>query len=175
MKIADQLVDSNFTAIINAPIEKINIPEWAFSLSENTYQECSPAHISAAKTIGADGRRMSINVEIIGGSLMVQHYQEEVSEPDHLILTSFSDVFTPAGRIVLHVRWELSVKPISNTQCEFINHVTSHATDDLMQSLERQGIPFEVFRSQRQPNSIYHNRMETPLFAASIEKAALKV
>jgi len=173
MKIADQLVDSSFSAIINAPIEKINIPEWVFNLSENEYQDCSPAHISAAKTIGADGRRMSINVEVIGGSLMVQHYQEEVSEPDHLILTSFSDVFTPTGRVLLHVKWELTVKAISNTQCEFTNHVTSHATEGLIQSLERQGIPFEVFRSQRQPNSIYHNRMETPLFAASIEKAAL--
>ena len=175
MKLKDQIVDSSFSAVINASIEKINLPEWAFNLSESGYQGCSPAHISAAKTIGADGRRMSINVEVIGGSLMVQHYQEEVSEPDHLILTSFSDVFTPTGRIVLYVKWELSVKAISNTQCEFTNNVTSHATEDLMQSFERQGIPFEVFRSQRQPNSIYHNRMETPLFAASIEKAAQKV
>src|SRR6476659_6239851 len=174
MKIAEQLVDSSFSAVINAPIEMINIPEWVFNLPEKEYQDCSPAHISAAKTIGADGRRMSINVEIIGGSLMVQHYQEELSGPDHIVLTSFSDVFTPTGRIVLHVKWELSVKAISNAQCEFTNHVTSHATEDLMQSLERQGIPFEVFKSQRQPNSIYHNRMETPLFAASIERAALK-
>lgn len=174
MKIADQLVDSSFTSVINAPLEKINLPEWAFNLSEKDYQDCSPAHISAAKTIGIDGRRMSINVEVIGGSLMVQHYQEEVSGPYHLILTSLSDVFTPGGRIVLHVKWELSVKAISSTQCEFTNHVTSHATEDLIQSLERQGIPFEVFKSQRQPNSIYHNRMETPLFAASIERTALK-
>ena len=87
MKIADQLVDSSFSAIINAPIEKINIPEWAFNLPEKEYQDCSPAHISAAKTIGPDGRRMSINVEVIGGSLMVQHYQEEVSTPHHLVLT----------------------------------------------------------------------------------------
>ena len=68
MKIAEQLVDSSFSAVINAPIEMINIPEWVFNLSENEYQDCSPAHISAAKTIGADGRRMSINIEVIGGS-----------------------------------------------------------------------------------------------------------
>ena len=174
MKIADQLVDSSFSAIINAPIEKINIPEWAFNLSEKEYQDCSPAHISAAKTIGADGRRMSINVEVIGGSLMVQHYQEEVSEPHHLVLGSFSDVFTPNGRAVLHIKWELSVKAISETQCEFTNHVESYATDDFVRNLERQGIPIEVFKAQRQPNSIHHNRTETPLFAASIERAALK-
>jgi len=90
------------------------------------------------------------------------------------VLASFSDVFTLAGRVVIHVRWELSVKAISDTQCEFTNHITSSATEDMIQSLERQGIPFEVFRTQRQPNSIYHNRTETPLFAASIERAALK-
>jgi hypothetical protein len=28
MKIADQLVDSSFSAILNPPIEKINISEW---------------------------------------------------------------------------------------------------------------------------------------------------
>src|SRR6187402_194461 len=118
MKIADQVVDSSFTAIINAPIGRINLPEWAFNLPEAEYQSCSPAHISAGKTVGVDGRRMSINVEVIGGSPMVQHYQEEVSQPDHLILTSFSDVFGPSGRLVIHVHWELTVRDIDGTQCE---------------------------------------------------------
>jgi len=173
MKIADQIVDSSFTAVINAPIEKINIPEWVFNLSETEYQGCSHAHVAAAKTIGADGRRMSINVEVLGGSPMVQHYQEELSEPHHLILTSFSDVFGPTGRVVIHVHWELSVKAISATQCEFTNRVISHATEDMIKGLERQGIPFELFKTQRQPVSIDHNRLETPLFAASLERAAL--
>lgn len=173
MQKAEQLVDSSFSAIINAPIEKINIPEWAFNLSEPDYQSCSPAHVSAAKTVGADGRRMSINVEVLGGNPMVQHYQEELSQPDHLILTSFSDVFTPAGRVVIHVHWELSVKKISDTQCEFTNRVISHATDEMIRGLQRQGIPFEMFKAQRQPVSIDHNRGETPLFAASIERYAL--
>jgi hypothetical protein len=175
MKIAQQIVDSSFTAIINAPIEKIDIPEWAFNLSETEYQGCSPAHVSAAKTVGADGRRMSINVEVLGGSPIIQHYQEELSEPHHLILTSFSEVFAPTGRFVLHVHWELSVKKINDKQCVFTNKVVTHATEDMIHTLERQGIPFEVFKAQRQPVSIDHNRLETPLFAASIERTAKKV
>ncbi|MBS1665380.1 MAG: hypothetical protein JST68_30335 [Bacteroidetes bacterium] len=172
MKIAEQIVDSSFTAIINAHIEKIDIPEWAFNLSEAEYQSCSPAHVSAAKTVGTDGRRMSINVELIGGSPMVQHYQEEVSEPHHLILTSFSDVFGPTGRFVIHVHWELSVRAIDDNRCEFTNRVISHATDGMMKALDQQGVSFDAFRAQRQPHSINHNRSETPLFAASIERAA---
>jgi hypothetical protein len=44
----------------------------------------------------------------------------------------------------------------------------------MLNFLERQGIPFELFRSQRHPISVAHNQGETPLFAASIERAALK-
>lgn len=174
MKIADKIVESSFTAIINAPIEKINIPEWAFNLSEAEYQRCSPAHVAAGKTTGADGRRMSINVEVLGGIPMVQHYQEELSAPHHLVLTSFSDVFAPTGRFVIHVQWELSVKAISDTQSELTNRVVTHATDDMIRSLERQGIPLDLFKTQRQPVSIAHNRQETPLFAESIGRAALR-
>ncbi len=70
---ANQMVDSSFTATINAPIGKIDIPKWCFNLSELEYQGCSPAHIAAGFTTAPDGKRMSINVETIGGSLVVQH------------------------------------------------------------------------------------------------------
>jgi hypothetical protein len=167
------LVNSSFSAIINAPIEKVDIPSWCFTLPESEYQACSPAHFSAAVTTGADGRRMSINVEVIGGSPMVQHYQEEISEPDHLKLVSNSDVFTPNGRTKIDVIWELSVKKIDDHTCEFTNLVHSSATPELLDLLGRQGIPLEVFRTTRRPMSEAHNRQETPLFAKSIERHAL--
>ena len=63
------LVESSFSATINAPIEKVDIPAWCFTLPEAEYQSCSPAHCSAGATTSPDGRRMSINVEILGGSL----------------------------------------------------------------------------------------------------------
>lgn len=169
-----EIVESSFTATINAPIEKIDIPAWCFSLSEAEYQGCSPAHIAAGFTTAPDGRRMSINVEVIGGSLMVQHYVETLGRKDHLILESVSDVFTPAGRTTLHILWEMSVRAIDGERCEFTNHVRSTATDEFRAFLDRQGIPLDVFRSQRQPMSIAHNRGETPFFAASIERAALR-
>jgi hypothetical protein len=105
---------------------------------------------------------------------MVQHYVETLGHKDHLILDSTSDVFTPNGRTTIHVTWELSVKDIGDGRCEFTNRVRSYATDDFLTFLARQGIPFDVFRAQRQPMSIAHNQGETPLFAASIERAALK-
>jgi hypothetical protein len=168
----NQIVDSSFSTIINARIESIDIPEWCFSLPEKEYQGCSPAHIAAGFTTSPDGKRMSINVETIGGSLMVQHYIETLGDRDHLVLDSDSDVFTPTGRTTIHVTWELSVKQIDKDRCEFTNRVRSYATEEMMAFLAQQGIPFDLFRSQRQPASIAHNQGETPLFAASIERAA---
>lgn len=171
---SNQIVDSSFTAIINAPFDRIDIPKWCFNLSERDYQGCSPAHIAAGFTTAPDGKRMSINVETIGGSLMVQHYVETLGEKDHLILDSTSDVFTPTGRTTIHVTWELSVREIEPGKCEFTNRVRSHATDEFMAFIAKQGIPFDLFRAQRQPASIAHNQSETPEFAASIERAALR-
>lgn len=169
-----EIVNSTFTAIINAPIDRIDLPEWCFSLPEHEYQGCSPAHVAAGFTTAPDGRRMSINVEVLGGSTMVQHYVETLGEPHHLILDSVSDIFSPTGRISMYVRWELAVRALDGERCEFSNHVRTHATDELLAGLARQGIPFELFRSQRQPVSTAHNKQETPLFAASIERAALR-
>ena len=93
---------------------------------EREYQGCSPAHIAAGFTTAPDGKRMSINVEIIGGSLMVQHYVETLGRKDHLILKlPISDVFTPTGRTTIQVTWELSVRDLDGRKCEFSNRVTS--------------------------------------------------
>jgi len=168
------LVDSSFSAIINAPIEAIDIPAWCFCLPEAEYQSCSPAHCSAGVTTAPDGRRMSINVEVIGGSPMVQHYVEDFSRPDHLRLASISDVFAPTGRFKVGVVWDLTVKRIDDHSCEFTNTVHSSATPELIEILAKQGIPFEVFRAARKPISEAHNKQETPFFAKSIERHALR-
>lgn len=168
------LVKSSFSAVINAPIEKVDIPSWCFTLPESEYQSCSPAHCSAGATTATDGRRMSINVEILGGSLMVQHYVEEIAELDHLRLVSNSDVFTPTGRTKIGVIWDLSVKRIDGKTCELTNMVHSSAPPELEEFLGKQGIPWEVFQAARKPISEAHNRQETPLFAKSIERHALK-
>jgi hypothetical protein len=78
----DTINETKASATINAPIEHIDIPSWCFSLPESEYQACSPAHVTAAATTAPDGRRMSINVEMSGGNLVVQHYVEDIAEPN---------------------------------------------------------------------------------------------
>ena len=105
---------------------------------------------------------------------MVQHYIEEIGQPDHLRLVSESDVFTLTGRTRIGVVWDLAVRKIDDKTCEFTNTIHSFATSELTEFLGRQGIPFEVFRNARRPMSEAHNRQETPLFAKSIERHALR-
>ena len=167
------LVDSSCSAVIQAPIEKVDIPGWCFSLPDSEYQACSPAHCAAGATTTGDGRRVSINVEIIGGSMIVQHYVEDIGEPDHLRLVSHSDLFTPTGRTKIDVVWDLAVRKIDDETCQFTNSVHSSAPEEMLDFLGKQGIPLDLFRTGRKPISEAHNRQETPLFAKSIERHAL--
>ncbi|CCM78258.1 hypothetical protein BN77_p10914 [Rhizobium mesoamericanum STM3625] len=74
---------------------------------------------------------------------------------------SVSDIIMPTGRTTIHVLWGLSVRRIDDRSCEFTNLVRSRTTDEFKAFLDRQGIPFDVFRAQRQPMSIAHNQGET--------------
>ena len=48
----NQIVDSSFTAIINAPIDKVDILARRFSLPEREYQACSsPQDLQLRQTI----------------------------------------------------------------------------------------------------------------------------
>jgi hypothetical protein len=163
---------STVSAIINAPIENVDIADWLFHLPDPEYQRCSRAHIAAGATTTDDGRPMSINVEMIGDAFVVQHYVGEVRELHFCRMVSISDSISPAGRTKLHVVWELSVRKVDDQTCEFTNHIHSTAIDQTLTFLDEHGIPFEQARATRQQASHAHNQEETPKFAKSIERRA---
>ncbi len=164
---------STVTAVINAPFEKVNIADWLFNLPDDEYQRCSHAHIAAGTTTTDDGIPMSLNVETIGDALMVQHYVGEIRERSRCVMVSISDAITAAGRNKIKVVWELSVAKIDEKTCEYRNHIHASATDEFLEFLEQQNIPFEQAREARQQASDVHNREETPNFAKSLERLAL--
>ena len=169
----DTISESSFKAVVNAPIDKVDLADWVFGIPDVEYQRCSPAHIAAGASRTADGKRMCINVEMIGGSIVVQHFVEDVAEKHHVRLVSLSDTFSPNGPTRLQVVWELSVRPLDPERCEFTNHVHGNATDEFHTFLARHGLPFEAAKQARRQASEEHNRIETPLFAKSIERHAL--
>lgn len=116
---------------------------------------------------------MSINVETIGDSLLVQHYIGEIAQPHHCRMVSLSDVFGPLGRTTSHVVWELKVEPFDETRSEYVSHLTATATDELLALLDEHGIAFEQAAAARDEAAAAHNARETPRFAHSIEQRAL--
>ncbi len=168
-----QLSSSAYSHIIKVPIEKVDIADWLFKLPEAEYQRCcAPDHISCGATLTDDGKPMSINVEMIGKTLMIQHYVAEVATASFCRMVSVSDVFAPNGRTRVQVIWTLSVKRIDDQSCEYANSVVAHPTAEFMRFIAERKMTFEEAAAARQRDGGDHNRRETPLFAASIERWA---
>ncbi len=172
--LADRILSqSAYSAEIDTPIAKIDIADWLFNLTEAEYQRCCPPdHIAAATTTTDDGRRMSINVEMIGTGLVVQHYVAEETSPTYVRMNSISDVFTANGRTQVNVIWELSAEATEGGRTRYTNKVTAHPTDAFMAFLAEHGVAYEDAAAARQAAGGDHNRRETPLFAASIARRA---
>jgi hypothetical protein len=168
------LADSTTTALILAPIEKVNLTEWLFTLKDFEYQSCSPAHIAGGTTVSKEGKRMSINVEQIADNLLVQHYVEDISEKSHCRVNSHSDSLSPAGSTKLGITWELTVKKVSDTSCELSNRVLVLLSDEFSSLLKKANITdLTPIKSNMAKNAGAHNKEETPLFAKDIERKAL--
>lgn len=167
------LSQAAFSAEIDVSIDQIDIAEWLFTLTEAEYQRCcAPDHIACGVTTTDDGRRMSINVEMIGTGLVIQHYIAEEASPTYCRMNSISDVFTAAGRTQVNVIWELVAEPIEGGRTRYTNRVTSHPTDAFMTFIEQHGQTFEQAAAARQAAGGDHNRREAPMFAASIARRA---
>jgi hypothetical protein len=170
----DVISDCAIRAIVNAPIEKINLTEWLFTLKEHEYQACSVAHIAAGTTMDKDGKRMSLNVELVGGSLLVQHYIEDISAKDHCRVSSKTDSISPVGNTKLGVTWELKVKKLSDKMSELTNRVVVLFTEEFRDLLKKANISdMEAVKLSMSENVKTHNAEETPLFAKDIERKAL--
>jgi len=170
------LSQSVVTATIDAPIARVDIADWLLHLPDAEYQRCAPPdHKAAGYTTTDDGRPMSINVEMIGDGLVVQHYVVEIAEPAHCHLVSLSDVLTPNGWTTTQVIWDLRAEAADDKTSTYTNTVISHPTAEFMAFLDKLGVPFDKAAAARQDASAAHNRLETPHYAASIGRRAMGV
>ncbi len=170
------LAESSAHFHINAPTALIDITDWAFNVPEHEYNACTPvsrAHVSAGYTTSPDGKRMSINVEDIGGAFITEHYNEDISEKLRCRLVSISTLLIGRTYTTAKVTWELIANHTKGDHHEFTNNVWVHTTEKYDQYLESLRIPFEEARHHFQKAIEAHNAEETPFFAGFIEKKAL--
>jgi hypothetical protein len=164
---------STVTHEVDVPFDRVDIAGWLTTLPDAEYQRCAPGdHKAAGYTVADDGTPMSINVEMIGTGLVVQHYRMETAEAHHCHLVSTSDVLTPNGWTTVQVVWDLRMEQLDGDRCRYTNSVTSHPTEQFLQFIGEHGISFEQAAHDRQAASGAHNQRETPLFAESIARAA---
>jgi hypothetical protein len=173
-KILAELSNAMCSCVINCPVEKVDIAAWLFRLSEDEYRRCCPCdHVSCGTTSTDQGKPMLLNIEMIGHALMVQRYLTEIETPSLCKMVSVSEAFTPNGRTCVQVIWTLSVKRIDENSCELMNSMTVHPTSEFMDFLAQHKIKFRDAVGARQHVEGEHNRRETPLIAASVERMAL--
>lgn len=93
---------------VQAPVAEIDLEEWVFGLSDDEYQACARGHHGAGRFEDERGRG-TINVESVGGNLIVQHYRPVQAQPSRV------EMYSPASRVYLAhvvpvraaVRWTL--------------------------------------------------------------------
>jgi len=97
---------------LNEPSDQIDLESWLFELSDADYQACARGHRGAGVSRDEQGRGM-LNVESIGGNLIVQHYRSHRSDRSRV------EMYSPASRVYLFhlvpvaagVRWILELTP----------------------------------------------------------------
>ena len=105
---------------LNEPSDEIDLEAWLFGLSDADYQACAKGHQGAGVFTDEQGRGM-VNVESIGGNLIVQHYRRVRAD------RSSVEMYSPASRVYLFhlvpvaagVRWTLEVTPKAATASDF--------------------------------------------------------
>jgi hypothetical protein len=136
----------------------VDIASWLFDLTDAGYQCCSHAHIAAGVTATDDGTPMSINVETIGDSLVVQHYVGEVRDPHLCRMVSLSDGLGVYHRTKVQVVRELSANRIGDETCEYSNHIHASATDEFIAFIEKYGISFAQAKAALRTRTIGKRR-----------------
>ena len=107
-------------AVIDAPIDQVDLENWLFTLSDADYQAASRGHRGAGSFI-EDGVRGTVNFESIGGTLMVQHYHEVSAEPTRVEMLSKRTRAYVFHLIPVHflVRWTMTATPRTSDTTTF--------------------------------------------------------
>ncbi|MBY0561015.1 hypothetical protein [Hyphomicrobium sp.] len=140
--------------------DRIDLTAWLQIFSDRDYQACSPAH-RAAGYFRENGVFGTVNVENVGGHLLVHHYLADEFEPHRVVLRSrdtrvYVMHLLPAK---IEVIWIMEVEPRESRSAAFRCTVVVRAPP-LLNLVAKLGL-LPVFLR-------WHVRRETPLFAADV-------
>lgn len=148
--------------VIHAPADEVDLERWLFTMSDSDYQAAARGH-RAAGTFTEGGRRGSVNVESIGGTLMIQHYLERDAGPARVeMLSERSDAYLfHLVRVHVQVRWTMTATPLTADTTTFTCEVELDMPLILRIAGRLIATPYFVRK---------HVVEETPGFVADIER-----
>ena len=149
-------------ATINAPVERVDLENWFYTLSDTEYQACAKGHKGAGAFV-ENGVRGTVNVESVGGTLMIQHYREVSAGPRRMEMLSKRSRAYIFHLIPTHitVRWTMTAASKTANSTTFtctVEAITPAALRILSASIF---VPYFLRR---------HTLEETPLYAADINR-----
>ena len=159
-------------ATIAAPLASIDLGEWMFTLSSDEYAACAEGHQSAAQGVLPSGKRVSMNVEVVGGNFMVQHYVEDIARRDHVRGVSPNTVLWVSDErfVLARITWDLQVERVDEETSRLTCTVTAE-TEDPVFAKQVEALNRDIPESDRAFQR--HVQEETPLFARDIGRKAM--
>ncbi|WP_088342956.1 MULTISPECIES: hypothetical protein [Rhodomicrobium] len=147
---------------IDYPADRIDLVGWLANLSDRDFQACSPAH-RAAGAFREDGRLGTVNVESVGGHLLIQHYLAAKTAPDHVVMHSRNSrvYIMHLAPATIEVIWTLEVEPKDASSARFRCTVEARMPT-LLRLVATMGLLPLFLR--------WHVEGETPLFAKDIAR-----
>jgi hypothetical protein len=153
---------SSSRTVIDHPADRIDLAQWLSTMTDREYQACSRSH-RAAGTFREGGTFGMVNVESIGGHLLVQHYYAKKAGANHVLMHS-----TNSRAYIMHVVpatieviWTLEIEPRDSKSAEFACTVETRMPAPL-DLVARLGL-LSFFLSR-------HVKEETNKFAADIAR-----
>lgn len=156
------LADVVSEAVVDAPIEELDLSYWVFAMGDRDYRRCARGHIACGSSPLPGGARASINVESVGGHLLVQHYEPEVFEPRHIRMVSHASEMWIFRLIPSRVRviWDVSLHGREQGGCTFRDHIRVEHRSRLLWLLSKLALINRIVQQ--------HDDEETPAFAANL-------
>ena len=153
---------SSSQTVIGLPADRIDLRAWLAILSDRDYQACSPAH-RAAGVFHEDGVFGSINVESVGGHLLVHHYLSEHASARRVVMHSRNTRVYVMHTVpaTIEVIWTLEIEPQDNKSSQFRCSVEVRLPA-LLTLLGTLTFLHSFLR--------WHVQGETPLFAADLAR-----
>jgi len=158
------------TAPMATAANDVDVAAWMSHLTPEEYVRCAPQHHGSVQAAVADGRPVFVSAETIDGNFMVHQYVADVRSRTHVqAVSAASQIWLANGEPVpMRVTWDVRVEAVSAVASRLVCDILVETADQVLVARVAQ-------RPANVPNPVQvHCSFETPLFAADLERKALR-